>query len=116
MSIKINLKSIQVFLFIVFVSIKVNGFPQTIEILWENTYGGNNDDRPQDVLETPDGGFLTVGYSNSIDGDVMGNHGLVDYWVTKANASGELEWGLTYGGSNYDHCFTACPGVTNGYL
>lgn len=72
-------------------------YAQTPEIIWEQGFGGNYDDRAMDVIETPDGGYLTVGYTNSIDGDITLNHGTTDLWVIKTNSFGNMEWQRSYG-------------------
>jgi len=40
--------------------------------------------------------------SSSSDGDVSGNHGAIDVWVVKLDASGSVEWEKSYGGSGED--------------
>ncbi len=80
---------------------------QSPEIIWEKGFGGNNDDRAMDVIETPDGGYLTVGYTNSLDGDITLNKGERDFYVVKTNVDGVIEWQYTYGGSENDYCY-AC--------
>lgn len=72
---------------------------------WEKSYGGTRDDYLGDVEQTPDGGFILAGGSNSNDGDVIGNHGPVgfqDVWVVKINSSGNIQWQKCYGGTSDD--------------
>jgi hypothetical protein len=54
--------------------------------------GGSKDDYCYDAKPTSDGGFVAVGSSNSIDGQVTGNHGKADFWVVKVNATGAIQW------------------------
>lgn len=89
---------------------------QAPDILWEHGNGGNGDDRARDVIETPDGGFLTVGYGNSTDGDMEDQHGLDDWLAVKADAEGNPEWSKVYGGSDYDYCYAACNAFGGGYM
>ncbi|MBK8487297.1 MAG: T9SS type A sorting domain-containing protein [Bacteroidetes bacterium] len=89
---------------------------QTPEILWQHTYGGNGDDRAQDILATDDGGYITIGYSPSTDGDIDYNHGLYDVLVIKTDGEGEIIWSKTYGGSDYDYGNTICKGIEGGYV
>lgn len=91
-------------------------FSQAPEIIWEKGFGGNGDDRARDVIETLDGGFLTIGYSDSDDGDVTDNHGLEDYFVVKTDSEGNLEWAKSYGGSDYDYGYAVCNGIDGGYV
>ena len=89
---------------------------QSPEIIWEKGFGGNNDDRAMDVIETPDGGYLTVGYTNSLDGDITLNKGERDFYVVKTNVDGVIEWQYTYGGSENDYCYAVCLGIYGGYV
>ncbi len=44
-------------------------------IKWQKCLGGTKNDQANDVVPTPDGGFIVVGQSSSNDGDVSGHHG-----------------------------------------
>ena len=60
----------------------------TGSIVWQNSLGGTGSDVATSIQQTTDGGYVIVGYSNSTDGDVTGNHvGSTDYWVVKLSAS-----------------------------
>ena len=43
-----------------------------------------------------------AGRSKSSDGNVTGNHGVYDYWVVKLDATGNIQWQKSLGGSNND--------------
>lgn len=68
-------------------------------IVWDKTYGGSGNDFAESIIQTNDGGFLVVGWSNSNDGDVIQNHGEYDIWVCKLNSTGNLIWSNNYGGT-----------------
>ena len=53
------------------------------QISWQKALGGSAYDRANSVIEISDGGDLVVGYTDSNDGDVSGNHGGADMWVVK---------------------------------
>lgn len=72
------------------------------EIEWTNTYGGSDDDRGRDVIQTKDNGYVIVGYSASVDGDLEGNAGAQDHWVAKLDPSGDLVWQKSFGFSGRD--------------
>lgn len=55
-------------------------------IQWQKTMGGTNADNGQSVSQTTDGGFILAGSSLSNNGDVFGNHGYRDFWVTKLSS------------------------------
>ena len=68
---------------------------------WATFWGGTDADIPTGFARTS-GGIVISAYSNSIDGDVIGNHGGFDYWVFFVNLEGEFVWGNSFGGSGDD--------------
>lgn len=69
---------------------------------WNKTYGGSGDDRGRDVIQTSDGGFALLGYSDSTDGDVTITQGLRDFWVVKTDPFGNISWQKSFGFSGID--------------
>jgi PKD repeat protein len=73
--------------------------------LWDKVFGGTNGDYPYDLLQTPDGGYILAGVSNSDVGgdkseprwDTVGYTG--DYWLLKIDFLGNKEWDRTFGGT-----------------
>lgn len=65
------------------------------DTLWVRKYGGENDDVAMSVRQTDDGGYIMAGWTNS-----EGSGG-TDFYVVKAEGSGELSWSYTFGGA-YD--------------
>ncbi|MBS1687098.1 MAG: hypothetical protein JSS96_00115 [Bacteroidetes bacterium] len=77
----------------------------TGSIIWEKNYGGSNFDLIQCIRPTNDGGYIFCGETGSIDGDLSGIHTAartVDAWVVKLDASGNIAWQKSLGGSNQD--------------
>ncbi|WP_420603387.1 hypothetical protein [Flagellimonas sp.] len=73
------------------------------EVDWIKNYGGSGEDTAQKVIQTTDGGYAVLGFSNSTDGDITGKATDVnDYWLLKLDADGNLQWNKTYGGSKDD--------------
>jgi len=75
----------------------------TGEIEWQKSFGGSGDDIARAIIETTDGGYAVIGYTNSIDGDISDK--IVeenDFWVLKLDINGNIEWQKTYGGSGDD--------------
>lgn len=71
-------------------------------------FGGSGKEAFRDVVETPDGGFVAVGYTGSTDRDLSGVKSTDDRdsLVVKFNADLEVEWKKTVGGShNVDRTF-----------
>jgi hypothetical protein len=66
------------------------------DIMWTKEYGGNNPDYPYNIVATPDGGYLLLGYTAS--------YGAGDYdtWLVKVNSAGDFQWDKTYGGTGDD--------------
>ncbi|HUH36007.1 MAG TPA: T9SS type A sorting domain-containing protein [Moheibacter sp.] len=70
-------------------------------LIWEKSYGGSGDESPEQIIQTIDGNFLLVGFSNSSDGHISSPQGNDDndYWVIKIDGEGNLLWEKSYGGS-----------------
>ncbi len=85
-------------------------------ILWQNALGGSFNDRALSIQETLDAGYIVAGYSNSIDGDVTGNHGFNDYWIVKLNNLGNLQWQKSLGGSAADVANSIQQTLDGGYI
>ncbi|MCD4774465.1 MAG: T9SS type A sorting domain-containing protein [Candidatus Aegiribacteria sp.] len=80
------------------------------DMLWNKTFGGGGWDSALEVQCTADSGFIVNGYTMS------SGAGQTDYYMLKIDASGNLLWSRTYGGSNYDNgtCIEQLP--DGGYL
>ncbi len=71
-------------------------------IVWQRSLGGSDEDWAASIQQTSDGGFIVAGWSDSNDGDVSGHHGMMDYWVVKLNAAGDIVCQKSLGGSAND--------------
>ena len=71
-------------------------------ILWRKYFGGTNNDRSYDSIETVDGDFIIVGSSESSDNDISTPKGSYDIWVIKLSSNGDFLWERSYGGSKYE--------------
>lgn len=85
-------------------------------LLWANTYGGSSEDRMRSYEETPDGGFLFFGSSESNDGEVSGNNGGADYWVGKVDSLGNHQWSKLFGGSADEFAYHIVATTDGNYL
>jgi len=75
-------------------------------LLWQKSYGGSGNDEAISVVRVPDkSGFIIAGETGSQDGDVVGNHGGLDFWVIRINNTGEIVWKKTFGGTNNDQAY-----------
>ncbi len=84
-------------------------------IEWEVNYGGTGADVGYSIQQTPDTGFIIAGTADSANGDVGGNNGARDYWVTKLSQSGNLQWENNFGGAGTDRA-NAIEFTSTGYI
>lgn len=84
--------------------------------IWKRYFGGTKDDSSQDVIETSDSGFLLVGFSESIDGDITDNKGSYDFWVVKINSNGQKIWAKSFGGSETDKSYAVTKTSNGDYI
>jgi len=91
-------------------------FNASDELDWQKTYGGSEDDRGADLIQTSDGGYAVIGKSKSSDGDVSENSGYEDFWITKLDASGSISWEYAYGFAGSDTPYSIIQTNDNGYL
>ncbi|WP_299115599.1 hypothetical protein [uncultured Winogradskyella sp.] len=71
-----------------------------IEATFVKTFGGTKNDSGQAVVNTTDGGYAILGYTQSNDEDITDKlNESFDYWVMKFDAQDNLQWQKTFGGS-----------------
>lgn len=69
-------------------------------LIWEKTYGGENNDNLNSSIITVDNGLILGGRSESVTGDVKShNHGEGDFWIVRIDSIGNIIWENQYGGS-----------------
>ena len=61
-------------------------------IEWQKSLGGSYYDEAKCIQQTNDGGYVVTGNVASTNGDVVGNHGVNDYWVVKLSSIGSVQW------------------------
>lgn len=88
----------------------------TGNIIWENSFGGSDYDFAQSIEETYDGGYIAVGYSESVNGDITDAHGNGDCWVIKCNSSGNIEWQKALGSSGNDYGYSIIQATGGEYV
>ncbi|RYE21824.1 MAG: T9SS C-terminal target domain-containing protein [Sphingobacteriales bacterium] len=74
-------------------------------VLWQKVLGGANTESLNSIMQTPDGGYIALGQSNSSNtGTLLGisNNGGTDVWIIKLDASGSLQWQKLLGGASED--------------
>lgn len=85
-------------------------------IEWQKSLGGTSYDSACAIQQTTDGGYIVAGQSQSIDGDVTGNHGYSDYWIVKLNNSGVIEWQKSIGGIYSEYPTSIQQTTDGGYI
>ncbi|MDC6390833.1 hypothetical protein PP182_19260 [Maribacter sp. PR1] len=86
------------------------------KVEWVKNFGGSGEDTGQSIIQTIDGGYAILGFSNSVDGDLQYKTLEVnDYWLLKLDAEGNLQWNQTYGGSKDDRGQSLVQTFDGGY-
>jgi uncharacterized delta-60 repeat protein len=78
-----------------FLVIKLNA---TGAVSWAKTYGGSTHDCANSIQQTSDGGYIVAGFTDS-----FGTNG--DFLVIKLDASGDVSWAKTYGGTGCEETY-----------
>lgn len=91
-------------------------FDANDNLQFQKIYGGTNDDRGSDIIQTNDGGYAIFGYSKSNDGDVTENLGDQDFWILKLDNAGNIAWQKSFGFSGTDNGISLIQTNDNGFL
>jgi len=106
-------------------NVVVGKLDSNLNISWVKVYGGSRGDFGKSAVQTTDGGYAVLSYTQSNDINVSGNHGyeIGDIWLLKLDSAGDLQWQKCYG-SIYDEqpgAITVTPdngfvffGISNG--
>ena len=79
-------------------------------ITWQKTYGGSYADGANSIQQTRDGGYIAAGYTKSYGA------GGSDVYILKLNASGNLLWQKTFGGSGSELAYSIQQTTDGGYI
>lgn len=93
------------------------GTTKTISFDKSITYGGTKNEVASTVVSFNDGSYAVIGYTQSIDGDIVTTKTMsqYDFWVLKFDINDNLLWQKTYGGSNDDKAYKAINTSDNGF-
>lgn len=95
-----------------------SAFSQDPSIIWQKTIGGSLNDTGNAFELTSDGGYILGGFSSSnISGEKTENsNGQIDIWLVKIDASGNIMWQNTIGGSGDDFLISIKQTSDGGYI
>lgn len=92
---------------------------------WEKSLGFSGHDHSYDILQTDDGGFFFVGFLDltaarddgfTEKGNSLTRHGVGEFWGTKLDSQGNIEWRKYYGGSNNDRAHAVVQADDGGFV
>ncbi len=83
---------------------------------WRRYFGGTNNDRSYDALQTADGGYLMIGSSESNDFDIIDDKGTYDFWVVRLSSNGDKIWTKSFGGSEIDVGYAVTKTTDGNYI
>jgi len=79
-------------------------------VQWNKTYGGTGNEYAYSIIKTSDGGYALAGYVYSYSPSYSS-----DFYLAKTDASGNLQWNKTYGGSGYDYAYSVVQASDGGF-
>jgi len=79
-------------------------------LLWQRTFGGADADWAESVQQTSDGGYILAGSTYSFGA------GRWDAYLVKTDASGNLLWQKTFGGSQSEHANSVQQTSDGGFI
>ncbi|RKY75406.1 hypothetical protein DRQ07_11940, partial [candidate division KSB1 bacterium] len=77
---------------------------------WQKTYTGLHDEKGYDLIQTSDGGYAILGFTESYGA------GAKDFYLIKTNATGDSSWSQTYGGPFDDEGKSIVQTSDGGYI
>jgi predicted secreted protein len=79
---------------------------------WNKTYARTYLVEFRSLVEASDGGYAIAGTAGFAWGDGAGGY---DFWLVKIDASGNMEWNKTYGGTGHDEACSLVVTSDGGY-
>lgn len=112
------MKSLHVFIRLIFLSQFVFAQHPTFVKKWDKRFGGTATDLLFSFQKTSDGGYILGGCSvSSIGGDkTESSWGSQDYWIVKIDSSGDKEWDKRFGGTGFDALHNLSITSDGGYI
>ena len=95
------------------------------DIEWERSYGFAGHDHAYDIVQTDDGGYFFSGFLDVVASGGAGgtekagsltSHGVGEFWGTKIDAQGNIQWRKFFGGSNNDRAHGLVASSDGGFI
>ena len=85
---------------------------------WVTNFGGTDIDKFENVIATPDGGFVAVGSSSALNGDWEGltGKGGSDAIIVKFDSRGNVEWKNNFGGEGEEAFKSVTMAADGGFV
>lgn len=81
------------------------------DVEWQRTYGGSTQDVAMAIQETPDGGYVVVGYTYPFNNPLHPNG-----WCFKLDAEGQAVWSRAYAGPSGNFLTSVQQTPDDGYV
>lgn len=94
-------------------------------IEWEKSFGFSGHDHSYDILQTQDGGLFFAGFlditsaradGNTEKGNSLTRHGVGEFWGSKLDGKGNLQWRSYFGGTNNDRAHAVVESEDGGFV
>jgi len=102
-------KNAALLLFFVLLSSQMFHSVEAASVMWSQAYGGTSADASTSLVQTADGGYALVGFTQSFGA------GGSDAWLVKTNAYGNMEWNKTYGTESDEDALSLIQTSDGGY-
>ncbi|WP_116790111.1 T9SS type A sorting domain-containing protein [Flavobacterium psychrotrophum] len=97
-------------------AIKIDG---SGNLQWERAYGSIKGEQAYTIKQTSDGGYIMGAITDlepdTQNGDIASAYGNSDFWIVKLNATGNIVWEKTLGGTMGDH-YADIVATTDGFI
>ncbi|EAR02676.1 hypothetical protein [Maribacter sp. HTCC2170] len=95
------------------------------ELEWERSFGFSGHDHSYDIIQTQDGGYFFIGFLDitaakadgyTEKGRFLTRHGVGEFWGTKIDEQGNIQWRRYFGGTNNDRAHAVVQSNDGGFV
>lgn len=83
---------------------------------WMDKIGNYDLNTAKSIQQTPDGGYVVIGYTSFNEENVLNHHGGSDIWVLKLTNRRHIQWEKTLGGSKDEFASSINQTKDGGYI